>query len=953
MLDAPADDRLEQKKLLEALRVRMFGRTPSAVRVGRYELQERLGAGGGGVVYAAWDTALQRRVALKLLRDGSDPDAGHLARRLRREGQALARVAHPNVLPIYDVGDADEQLFVAMELVDGTDLAAWLAQQQRSRDEILRVFIAAGHGLAAAHAAGVVHRDFKPANVLVGHDGHVRVMDFGIAALLGVPTGSGVVEAAPGAMHESDDGITLTGAILGTPAYMAPEQREHMQVGPAADQYSFAAALYEAICGELPRPGEPVERVRGSVHSVLVRALEEEPALRWPSMGALLEALQGTRGRRRRWRWAAGGLILAAGAVALTVSRTDCADVEAELWTHNDSDAVALAFAATEVPFADETWSRVDARLGELQRRWTEQAKATCDIEGAQARRRRQCLSAMQLHARSLVGLLRDADAQRVQHAVRAVTALPDPAACASDHTLGPRPGDAARFAQLDEAGDLAALGRYAASNEVLRDLVEGTDPDPNAVVYARAQLRWGRNLSTISEYPEAREHLMEAAWTAEAAGDYETAAEAMTELIIVEGDKLARYDAAQHWARHAKVAIERAGSPAALAAERLDNLGVLAYVRGDFDASAKYRLRALALVDDKVPSGSRLRANYLHGLGNVHFARNELDEAERKYREALAIRRELFGETHPRAVSLLLNLGNVSFRRGDLPQAKADYKLSLARTRAAFGPDNDSTGMAAANLANVHYSLTEYDEARALYREALRVWDVVYTEPHPHTADTLNNLGDLERRVGDPKLGREYLERAVTIYEVTLGRDGPGALNARRNLARMMADDDELDEARAILESTLSVRIATLGPNHPEVAQNLGDLSSILRRQGAFEEALALNERALSIREAAHGPEHAELAAPLHRKGTILWELARPDEAIVVFRRVLRVSEGHPEASGPRARAQIQLAELLWSAGERREARHMAQEALEAFEGPVHGPETIVELRRWLATHR
>jgi tetratricopeptide (TPR) repeat protein len=295
----------------------------SGARVGRYIVLEWLGAGGMGVVYAAYDTELDRKVALKLLRNaGAGPgDGAPIRDRLVREAQAMARLAHPNVVTVFDVGSVDDRVFIAMELVDGLTLAEWLAAERRAQGEIIAVLVAAGNGLAAAHAAGLIHRDFKPDNVLIGGDGRVRVTDFGLARL----APRDLAGDAPGTELQRSDSATRTG-LVGTLAYMAPEQYLGRAVDARADQFSFAVAAYEALHGERPfapaladpeaqtgrilRPPPHGSRVPAELREPLLRALSSAPDDRYPSMAELLAALE-PRSRPRR------GKAIALSAIAL------------------------------------------------------------------------------------------------------------------------------------------------------------------------------------------------------------------------------------------------------------------------------------------------------------------------------------------------------------------------------------------------------------------------------------------------------------------------------------------------------------------------------------------------------------------------------------------------------------------------------------------------------------
>src|SRR5205814_3700317 len=227
--------------------------------VGRYRILHVLGSGGMGVVYAAFDPELQRQVALKLVRNEGAGVDDELRTRLTREAQAMARVRHPNVITVFDVGSWCGQLFVAMEAIDGSTLSTWLEVQPRSVAEILQVLHAAGRGLAAAHAAGLVHRDFKPDNVLIGADGRVCVTDFGLARPV-------TMREPSSPSHDGDTepwtlALTQAGTAVGTPAYMAPEQMRGDTADERADQFSFCVALFEALYGVRPFAGRSMGEI--------------------------------------------------------------------------------------------------------------------------------------------------------------------------------------------------------------------------------------------------------------------------------------------------------------------------------------------------------------------------------------------------------------------------------------------------------------------------------------------------------------------------------------------------------------------------------------------------------------------------------------------------------------------------------------------------------------------
>jgi predicted negative regulator of RcsB-dependent stress response len=307
-------------------------------KIGRFVVVGELGKGGMGVVYAAHDRELDRQVALKVMRSAAATEEERL--RMLREGQAMARITHPNVITVYEVGVEGAHVFLAQELLDAGTLGEWLEEAPRSQAEILDKFIAAGHGLAAAHAAGLVHRDFKPHNVLLGTDGRVRVADFGLARALGPEGDEAMLATRPNGPRLSEatspmSPLTRTGRVMGTPMFMAPEQHEGRPADARSDQFAFSVALYHALYGDYPFPGETSvaladavlagrmkkpprgHRVPARLRQILLRGLSTKRERRYPSMNAMLAELAAQP--RRPFRKvavviAAGTLV--AGAVA-------------------------------------------------------------------------------------------------------------------------------------------------------------------------------------------------------------------------------------------------------------------------------------------------------------------------------------------------------------------------------------------------------------------------------------------------------------------------------------------------------------------------------------------------------------------------------------------------------------------------------------------------------------
>ncbi len=423
----------EGERMRGRLAAKLFGVAPDEPeRIGRFELRERIGAGAMGVVYEAWDPKLDRRVALKLLRDGPGrPNGADSNKRLLREAKAMARLRHPNVIQVHEVGTDAGQVFVAMELIGGLSLRAWLAGRPRSWPAIVEVFGKAGRGLAAAHAAGLVHRDFKPDNVLI-EDGRVFVGDFGLARSQAADPEADArpVDQAP----VPSTTLTRTGAFVGTPAYMAPEAFCEPTPDPRGDQYSFCASLFEALYDARPWPGETVSELRvqkarapesppnPSKHKiprwlrrVLVRGLAPAPEHRFASMDALLAELErGLRRSRllRRDLWlglAALGLVGAgAWAVAMAVEQPIpeppalCSDAAQQLepvWNAEREARVRAALEAGKLDYANELASRTVTALDGYGRRWITAHRSACEathVHGEQSARaldlRMRCL---------------------------------------------------------------------------------------------------------------------------------------------------------------------------------------------------------------------------------------------------------------------------------------------------------------------------------------------------------------------------------------------------------------------------------------------------------------------------------------------------------------------------------------------------------------------------------
>ncbi|HTR51059.1 MAG TPA: protein kinase [Kofleriaceae bacterium] len=444
--------------------------------LGRYRLERSLGGGAMGVVHAAFDPDLERRVALKVLRvsDGSE----EARQRLLREARALARLAHPNVVTVHEVGTAGGRDYVAMELVEGESLADWLRGGPRTREEIVAAFVAAGRGLAAAHAAGLVHRDFKPHNVLRRGDGRIVVTDFGLARYSDAAQPASWKPQADGSMKPAV--LTQTGSLLGTPAYMAPEQWSGGTIGAAADQFAFCVALWEALAGERPFRGDTLDALKAEVargpasldvsklprrlRSVLRRGLEPDPAERWPSMNALLAALVRGERRPKLALAAVGTMVVTAGALFVALGRSGGVGGECAAPVLDPAAVWSSPRAATLAANGQAPGARA---LALDLARWTDTRARVCRADAAARPARLACLDGVLAQDDALAREL--ASVQGAPHA-DAGALLVDPAACEA-----PR---APRLVSAMSPERLAAIDAF---------LVNGVAPVPLAGAQADA----------------------------------------------------------------------------------------------------------------------------------------------------------------------------------------------------------------------------------------------------------------------------------------------------------------------------------------------------------------------------------------------------------------------------------------------------------------------------------
>jgi hypothetical protein len=549
---------------------------------------DQLGAGAMGVVYAAYDPELDRKVAVKLLLPGRGGGDGKA--RLLREAQAMAQLSHPNVVAVHDVGEHDQSVYVAMDFVKGETLRAWLSRERRGWKDVLAMVVQAGRGLAAAHEAGLVHRDFKPDNVLVDEKGRAMVTDFGLVRASAAASRGGEAPSTEqsGALA---DVMSRQGALVGTPAYMAPEQFTSAEVDARADQFALCVALWEGLYAARPFVGDSLIELATAViegtlrepprtskvplwlRRAVRRGLSVDPAARWPSVNALLTELG--RGQARAHRRAAAfalGFVAVAGvgaeglrrtAVAREVTACDEAGGSiAEVWPgRGDAVRTALrdAMLATGTSYAPTTAENVQPWLDAWARTWQDARTQTCrhrtvdEIWGEElAARADECLDERRGDFVALIEELTAADATVVQKAVAAAAGLARIDPCTDPAALAQRPAlpsklreDVTRVrAAISRASALDRAGKPTASVTAGEAALTSAESLGWAPLRAQARLALGRALQRTADYLRAERELADAYVDAGKHGAPEIAHYAAALLTTVVGERLARHDA-------------------------------------------------------------------------------------------------------------------------------------------------------------------------------------------------------------------------------------------------------------------------------------------------------------------------------------------------------------------------------------------------------------------------
>jgi serine/threonine protein kinase len=810
---------------------------PRGATIGRYVVLGLVGRGGMGEVYAAYDPELDRKVAVKLLRvkPGNGVSRNEGRQRTLREAQAIARLSHSNVVVVFDVGTFQDQVFIAMEFVEGNTVSYWLQAASRSWQDILRVFMAAGCGLAAAHEKGLVHRDFKPDNVMVGRDNQVRVMDFGLARQMNEKadgsasgdkssrvnaseiSGHGeerttptteppvVALAAEGAAAIDPDlfvdtvvlptttsaealppqttaagmfdvRLTRTGAMMGTPAYMAPEQFLGTATDARTDQFSFCVALYEALYGERPFAGNTMYALTNNVvqgkvrdapanadvplwiRKILLRGLRPTAGERYRSMGELLEALGKNPAtvRRKILVSLAGALLPVALIVGIRQTVADhravCGGGPAKLagvWEFSRPGEpeparkarIRSAFLSTGKSYAAEVHATVARVLTGYAQSWAAMYEEACETQnrGEQSAEvldlRMSCLQERLGGLRALTDVFSDANGEVVENAVSAANALGSLDRCADVPLLRSivrppeDPATRAKVADLRRRlADLKARSDAGRWKEVLK-ATHAAEAEARTLGYqplaAELFLLEGQVVGRANDAKAAENALIEAFWAADASRHDEVRATVATEIVFVVGYQQGRFDEAERWSRTAEAVLQRLGGHELLRAWQLNNIG------------AVYGLR---------------------GQGQAALLANQ---------KALALKERALGRDHP-----------------DVGISEGNIAVELA------------------GLSRNQEALVHVDRSVALIENGLGA-------SHPVLANELNNRGEILDALGRPREARQSFERARVIWERELGLDDRNLAYALTGIGLSYLAEDDPGSALAPLERAFKIREA------------------------------------------------------------------------------------------------------------------------------------------------
>ena len=899
--------------------------------IDRYIVVNKLGSGAMGIVYAAYDPELDRRVAIKLMRPAGVDSvrADETRERTIREARGMAQIAHPNVVAIYDVGPLGHGVFLTMELIEGGTLRDWLGERRPWR-EVIDMFVGAGRGLAAAHHRGLVHRDFKPDNVMVGADGRARVTDFGLVRdLAEAPRDEAHADADAEDLDACVARLTRTGAFVGTPQYMAPEQFDQQRTDERADQFSFCVALFEALFGAEPYPGDTLRSrlqalragappviprdtdVPVSIQRAVLRGLSIDPARRFSDMNALLDEVApkpGPSRARRAVAVMAGLALLAGGAVAYRAAtssrRADqvCKGAEGRLaavWSAQRASDLTSAFAAVGGDLGNDASERVMRVLNEYGASWAEARTEACEATHTY---KEQSVDVMQIRMRcldrrlgeldALVDELVDADDSVVRESVTAVNQLEPVTSCADAKALeaevAPPPDPEIRLAveQLEPAfarlRSMHLAGRFADGDSLAKSQLAAADATGFRPTEARAHYWAGAFAIAMAEYERADRLLEAGVWFAEASGDDTLAATMWIERLVGLGQERSQLGRVESLERRATAAVERLHTPPGLVMRLNTALGVIAHEGGRFEDALRLFGVARAAAERGDESAELGMAAALTGMGRAEAELGKLDDARTHHELALAVYESVLGPLHPQVGKTLGNHGATYGEMGEAPEAIETYRRAVEVLSQSLGSEHPATVHVMIGLANELVFGGKADEALPLFTEGLARLTTVHGENSQSVASVLNGRALALRHLDRHAESRDDLLRSLAILEQIGGDDAAVGVNLA-NIGDSFLQSSQPDEAIIYYRRSLAAVLASNGARSLRSAYVMRGLGEALLESGRAAESVPLFESALEIRieagasASAIGSAQESLARALvrvgnTRRGCALW---------------------------------------------------------------------------------
>jgi tetratricopeptide (TPR) repeat protein/predicted Ser/Thr protein kinase len=800
---------VEKRQLYDRVREKLGlgdGRLDTETQhIGRYQIQRRIGRGGMGVVFVAHDPRLDRNVAIKLVSGRPMTNAQKLRSRLLREAQILAKLRHPNVVGVYDSGEHEDEVFLAMEYVEGDSLREWQRSETRTLRQLLSLYIEAGRGLAAAHDKGIIHRDFKPDNVFVAKDGHARVGDFGLAGLLAEPDPLDVRDPCTTSQESQFPlvSITQTGELLGTLGYMAPEQVRGGELDDRSDQFAFCVSLWESVTAVKPFGGrtrrevlEAMERrePQGAgdmppwLRRVLRTGLAAEPGQRHPSMATLVRALEAGVDRRSRWL-RRGGLVLAISIGAVGSGAVFFDQAQRRVCSH-----------ATEI---------ADVRGGKA---WLELRER---VPAATADELDSIANRLQVESSKVCRLGNPAQAQRLERAIHRLEGLTHVRPEGVHRTLdelqrslvddaAPEPITDSVFALLlraEQQGDEGGFDEaIATASEALRLSKSAVDRTEALLVLGRLRMFSGDHSGALRDFHVARNAADAAAYD-----DARLRANLLaTRTIIMRQEQI---ELGEEYLEVARAILERRHEPqfSLRRTELLELEATVSKRRGRYDEAAS---TMRSVVARRVIHGTRNEtATALVGLGTVEEFRGRFDRAELLYRLGLIIVPGELEASHNLG-RLLVNLSQKQeeARRllEDVAQRSADLRLTAttSRLQLALGLDEPD------DVDRLAVTLEEQLESGGpgTPRHRIEAWmflALAHARRGSRDAALTRAVDHVQRLLDDPTSAEAQLEMArleLSVASTSLPNDVRAARRyATKGVERLMSLPESPERASLI----------------------------------------------------------------------------------------------------------------------------------------------------------